>query len=769
MKNINPQKTLAGLLATLAMIFFVGQAVCLAAIYPHNEWTRRIKPDIVHDKIFLLDDYIALTSTRHSLHLIHSETGDVYWEYGFYSPLDIFPIGSEKLLVISDNILHMLDVSERHKDWSFRMKKPEYEQLLMSEDGTSIAVRYGEKSHEVFSISGTTFPVGKASLEKKYVTLKGARKIRFNPELAGKGTRLEISGPDVRLWAVGADAPSWAFEADGLLSPTAALYKDTSLIVVTHDGAMHILKTENGDELAKVDLKGMIDMRFWDEKPENIDNYSNCMVFSRNEAVFVVAPSSISRIIFMRFPKSISLSDEKNESTMEWTLQRAIDEWGKKNYRDAVMRMKETADIWPDSPEAHLFLGMALSTLGELEAAVAELERAHKLDPYNQDVIANLSGNYMLLVMSVNPSQDPDKIVDMYNRVMDLQPDNRMPYIGLAEFYMGRSEHEKAIEVLRESFNHGFFGPEIHALILSANYMNKNRDKSLDWANHMIQLFPGIDIPYLLKGKILCKQGKYSQAVEVFSATPPRPTPGDDQISSIFPRLMAAGSAYFYGNALALSGNYQEGIKVLQEYARTFPETDEYESLKEEYKRKGAEASEQVEELWDKYGIGSFLELEAQKDFRLPAQLSVAHFQLLSGQKKKCLETIDEIESENPKDPEVLSYLGYIYSLAGEQLERAKEYVSGPVEAKPEDPIYLRNMAVYLFKAGQYAEAEKTFLKALEINPSTELLNYEYGRMLAEEDRTQEAIGRFRKELDMTPELKIAADALKKAEQQAAE
>jgi len=72
-----------------------------------------------------------------------------------------------------------------------------------------------------------------------------------------------------------------------------------------------------------------------------------------------------------------------------------------------------------------------------------------------------------------------------------------------------------------------------------------------------------------------------------------------------------------------------------------------------------------------------------------------------------------------PNDPDILLALSNSY-IAANKLDIAKDVFKAGVEAEPENKYYRYNYGVLLLGGEEYAEAEKQFLKAIELDPEYE-------------------------------------------------
>jgi tetratricopeptide (TPR) repeat protein len=727
-----------------------------ADIFPQNVWTFRAKPDVARDSIVFLNGLILIRSSDNKLFLIDKTTGKLNWVFGFYDHVDVYPVDDSMLIAVCGRTIHRLDLSARRKVWTASLAKPEYDEILISVNSSTIAIRYGKDLYETFDATDGKSNGKSENLDGDFKSLSTRTAPVMKADLLGKGSSLKIDGANAVFTPVEGQT-GWTFQSEKTLAPTALFFQEL-LLLVDETGAVLLLNPANGELKCKTQLTDIIDMRFWDEKPENIDNYSNAGLTAVGEFLYVTGPSSLTEIKLNRFPAEISLkkSEGNTDSTPNWALDHAIKQWDGKNYQQSVAMLGSVTTTWPDFAPGHLFMGMAYSSTEHVDEAITELEKAHSLDPENPDIVSNLAGNYMLKILKLDPDLQLSDIIGLYNKIRGLQPTSAVAYVGMAEIYLGRREFDKAIAVVQDSFNYAFRGPGVNSLLLGVYYMDDRHSDILSLADKMIRLFPDSDIPFLLKGKTLCKVGQYKKAAATFAAAPKR---NNESEVSVYPRLLTAGAMFFHGNAIGLYGDYTGGIKVLSNYVNSIPTLAQIEKVKqqEETARTGQKDTSPIDENL----IGkSYLELNAEREFLLPALLSIAHFQNRLGEKEKSRKTLKRIIDFGSADAETLSYVGYIMALNGQDLDRAGYYVKSALGTNPEDPIFLRNYAVYLFRTKKYKTAEETFKKALQINMRTELLHYEYGILLLETGRRKEAADQFKEELRQTPDLDLARKEL---------
>ncbi len=737
-----------------------------ADVFPEKEWICRVKPGVLKSTLLVTNDLIIAESTDHVLFFIDKNTGFRKWMFRFGNDIEAFNIvGNDYIAVLSGDVLNILDISHQRINWSGKLQPSDKELLLNPNNNKFTALMLSDNSLSEFkTVAKDTDPVNTKVGQPQLVELEKIDGIPMFANTAPNGT-LSIEDRRASFTPSDASTKGWDYNADQMLAKT-ALYLKQRLFLVTVNGDLLVLFPENGTLSQKFNLTSMIDMRFWDEKPENINNFSDASLFTDSSFLYIVAASSITKLKLNSFPKEISASSSKDnsneESTSNWALNRAIKQWDQKNYASSVQMLRDVVNVWPDYSTGRLFLGMAYSSAGKIDDAINELEKAHDIDPENPDISSNLTGNYYLKIFTLDPAQQTDKIIELYTKIRILQPTDVFSYTGQAEIYLGRREYESAIGVLNELANHTFVGPTGPALLLSAYYMEDNSEYTIKQADNIIRLFPGLKAAYAIKGKELCKQGKYIEATKVFQSSLSNAT---NYGISLYPQLLSAGWEFFYGNALGLSGSYQDGINILVKFIHSLPDKSELEAVRlheqkiiEQSKSGGnIEISDDIPQRLK--GI-SFAELNTEIEFKIPALLSIAHFQYRLGKSAESVKTIKQIQALKPVDQDTLSYLGYLLVLNNKDLQTARTYIMESLKSNPNDPIYLRNYAVYLAAVKKYQLSESTFNKAISLGNSTELLHYEYGVLLLAMKRKKEAVEQFKTELSITPDLEMAKKML---------
>ena len=741
-------------------------ACARAGVYPTRHWTYRVKPNVRQDTVlFLKDGSMVLQSERDVVHVVNPEDGSRLWEYALEGPAQLFPVragqGTDLVLAATESILHALDVKTHRRLWSAPTCGGLKYTLHRSVEAPVLEVRC--EGREPFSLSIKDGAPTQGPEQSPAMPNPAAPAV-FDPAIMGPDTEIVFQSEKVSLRDKGED--KWTYAAKDPFAHTAALLKG-KLYLLTSGGRLITLDTADGSELSVTNLTRTIDMRFWDELPENVNNYSRGALFAGGEFLYVIGPSSLSQFKILPFPEEISLSsDGPSDTTAQWHLNRAIAAWDESNFVEALRGFKEVAETFPESPDVQMFLGMAYSALREadptyLDLAIQHLETALEMDPLNPDIAANLMGNYLIKIMAMDPNFQKKQILKIYQDMQRVAPTSMIPYMGLAEIYLADKNYTAAAAVLEKSLEYGFFGIDQLNLFLATLYMSNDYEKALDTATRTLKLFPKSRTAFILKAKLHCKQGEYKKAIHTFEAAPTEDSDDTGAVST-FPKLLTSGAEFFYGNALGLAGYYKKGVQHLQDFVNSLPTEAEIKRIEAFVTEDPENPSDEDIALMERFGNMTYIQLRSESDFRIPAMLSAAHFQYRAGNIKKSLAQLKAVEESGADDLETRSYIGYFYALNGRELDKALDYTKKAYDTAPQDVVFVKNYAVALWRNKKREQAEEKFKEALALEAPTEFLHYEYGLFLLEQkDSRDRAVEQFLEEYEISPEVALVLEKLK--------
>lgn len=108
------------------------------------------------------------------------------------------------------------------------------------------------------------------------------------------------------------------------------------------------------------------------------------------------------------------------------------------------------------------------------------------------------------------------------------------------------------------------------------------------------------------------------------------------------------------------------------------------------------------------------------------------------GELEKALDQVNQAIKLDRLNPYFNNNRGYIYLELG-QLEKAEEDINLGIKADPRNPWAYRNKAIFYYKTGSYEAALRNIEQAAEYDNGIPLLQYYWGAILLELQRTKEA------------------------------
>jgi tetratricopeptide (TPR) repeat protein len=118
--------------------------------------------------------------------------------------------------------------------------------------------------------------------------------------------------------------------------------------------------------------------------------------------------------------------------------------------------------------------------------------------------------------------------------------------------------------------------------------------------------------------------------------------------------------------------------------------------------------------------------------------------------------------SLNPKQPQVLNYLGYSWVDQGINLDKALDMIRAAVDLRPEDGYIIDSLGWAYYRLGRYEEAVTQLERAVELQPADPVINDHYGDALWKAGRKLEAHFQWNHARDLGPEKAALPNILKK-------
>lgn len=152
-------------------------------------------------------------------------------------------------------------------------------------------------------------------------------------------------------------------------------------------------------------------------------------------------------------------------------------------YQEGLIRAQRAVDLDPLDANAHRAYAWPLVYVGRFEQAIDQLEEAISINPYLTNSYFELASYYR--IQAIN---QPEMAVAIYNRVLELDPQNAKAYLRLCETYSAEGEFtqgqvfcEDAIEI---DPNYGSAYRELGRM----QYVRRNYEGALVSFNKCVEL-----------------------------------------------------------------------------------------------------------------------------------------------------------------------------------------------------------------------------------------------------------------------------------------
>jgi O-antigen ligase/tetratricopeptide (TPR) repeat protein len=116
------------------------------------------------------------------------------------------------------------------------------------------------------------------------------------------------------------------------------------------------------------------------------------------------------------------------------------------DYQSAIELLRQAVALNPDAPISHWYLGLALAEFGDIEEGLSEINKAIELG-YNYKA---RSTNIERLRKIYTELEDYGKVAELYEKAIELEPDDAQLYASLAVAYEKSGQIDKAIEAARK-------------------------------------------------------------------------------------------------------------------------------------------------------------------------------------------------------------------------------------------------------------------------------------------------------------------------------
>ncbi len=360
------------------------------------------------------------------------------------------------------------------------------------------------------------------------------------------------------------------------------------------------------------------------------------------------------------------------------------------NKLDLAIRYLEKVLKIPDNeihPDFLLVAAQVYLKKSDFSKAISQLERLIRIDTSNIDALYNLA--------QIMESKDKEKARSFYERILNLQPDNRAAMEALLNYYYEQKNYSKSEELLKNLIFNEPYDIELRLRLVSLYRDSEQEDKAKILLNDITERFPDDIMSKLFLIEIYIDEKKYSEVVNLVDAV--IKLSGENEAGKI--------SVYDYITAQSIKDS------VLCEHIDEFLDVrlSDKDTLAITYKfliRLIENANEDADKLFSKIELNETI-LEIMKRFGQQFYID--------GKYDQCINLLNKIYDHFENDFDVNVVLGQAYLVKGDY-SFSIGYLKKSSELTPFNPELLNALSYALGKIKKYDEAISYAEKALSID-----------------------------------------------------
>ena len=334
----------------------------------------------------------------------------------------------------------------------------------------------------------------------------------------------------------------------------------------------------------------------------------------------------------------------------------------------------------------------------------------------------------------------PKQALTMYQKVLQLNPENLEARERLADQYLQLSQPEQALEILEDLKKRTNQNFEVRFRIGLIYMENARVEEAFQEFNALFLEKPSADKVRYALANTLVEKKDFSRAEALLAPISPQ--------SELYSQSLIL-RAYI----LEKQKQVPAAIQLLKNALVTMPKRiDLYLTLSSLYEQNDQPAE----------GLAILKQgLEVDPD---NAELYFRSAVILDKLNKK-KEAIQKLKAAINKDPfhvSSLNYLGYTYAEKGIYLDEAEELIKRALKYKPRDGFILDSLGWVYFKKKKWDEALVELEKAWKLVPNDPVIGEHLGDAYVKKNFLEKALKTYRKVLDLNPGEKEREGVLKK-------
>lgn len=420
---------------------------------------------------------------------------------------------------------------------------------------------------------------------------------------------------------------------------------------------------------------------------------------------------------------------------------------------EAAVVYREVLAKWPDRYEVYFDLANMLAYSGKVDEAIKVYNEQEQRFGLSEELIMQEFGmlsqasrmveaqalveraikaypnepQYMGLLAEVYDQQgDHEKALEQYRKTLELDPDNSMLRIALAEHYYGVGKMEEAYNELGVAFLDPDLDIDAKMQVLIGFFEMTEREgenpndrpdlirRSYALIEALEKAHPESGKPHTIHGDFLMRDGKFAEARDQFREalrTEKERFPIHMQLLQLDLQL---------GDHEALHKDAEEAISIFP----TVPEPYLYNGIALSQLNKHDEAIETL--ITGRDVVVDNPQLQAQFWSSLGDAYNEAKRHTDSDK------AYDKALAMEPDNAGTLNNYAYYLSVRNEQLEKAERMSKRSLEITPNSATYMDTYAWILFRMAKYADAKVWIEKAIASGEADGVVIEHYGDILFE-------------------------------------
>ena len=418
-----------------------------------------------------------------------------------------------------------------------------------------------------------------------------------------------------------------------------------------------------------------------------------------------------------------------------------------KDIDSARAALEQARELDPGDLFVHYRLGLIYADSGESEKSVESLRKAIEVNP-------GFAGSYLALGTVLLHYGDVEGAIKAFEDVIELDPGNRTAVTELSRLYFDKGWLENGVELLEPLYEERRLG-ESGRLILGRFYYGLGREEDA------LKIFRGLlatvgEKPLIVRAiaEIEMDRGNFRTAFDYL-----------ERLVEIEPDVF---SNYI---GLVLMANGLAGEPSSPEEDKKFSSVEGTIYLRDAVRRMDRT------QYADNYIIGTVYrkidDIERAEQFLTVAEelspedrsvlLELAALYEDMGRYDAAIRRIRIVYGNEPEDPSINNFYGYILAVKGDSLDFAEELIKRALGDDPGNGYFLDSLGWVKFRKGEFADALEILLGASEIVEDDPVIWEHIGDTYMELGQPELAVESYTRSAEVDPDRSEIEDKLSQA------